>query len=226
MIKLFKNHLKTFDINLPTDRNFCYLNVDNNSINYFSLTFTQLTATDDDTQSCTTYGIHAASNEIEHFYVTKESTAVNLIVLNDNRLNDIENVTQITRLTKVDLSNNPMLTEEALMNLKTAKNIQSLTLKWLNLTRLEIVRGLNYLTELDVSNNLLEDVDFTVFKNGLTDFYKLSLANNRITTLDVEKLLEKFPNISYLNVKGNHLTRTHLNDILAVLNGKSVTVIQ
>lgn len=229
VVKIFKNNLKTFEINLPNDRNFCYLNVDNNSINYFSLTFTQLTASDDDTQTdCTTYGIHAENNAIDHFYVTKESMAVNLFVLNNNRLNNIENVTQITALTKLDLSNNPRLTDEDLIELKNAKKIQGLTLKQLNLTRLDIdiFSHFGQLTELDVSNNLLEEVDFAAFSDGLSDFYKLNLANNQITSLNVDKLLEKFPNISYLNIRGNRLTRNHLNDILAALNGKSITVIQ
>lgn len=227
VIKLFKNHLQTFDINLQADRNFCYLNIDNNSINYFSLTFIQLTATADD-DTCTSHGIHASNNEIEYFYVTKESMAVNLIALNGNRLNNIENLTQIMALTKVDLSNNPLLTEEALKDLKHAKNIRGLSLKGINLTRLDkrTLGTLKNLSELDVSNNSLETIDFMVFADGLKDFYKLNLANNRITTIDVDKLLEKFPNISYLNIKGNLLTRSHLNSIVSTLNRKNVTVMQ
>ncbi|XP_063695516.1 leucine-rich repeat-containing protein 15-like [Culicoides brevitarsis] len=226
-IKIFKNYLHTFDVNLASDRTFCYLNVDNNSINYFSLTFTRLIEATSDDIDCTLYGIHASHNEIQHFYVSRESTAVNLIAINGNRLKNLQNVTLLPALTKLDIGNNPELAEDALNDgLKLSRGIQSLSLKELNLTRLdpEVFLKLSKLTELDLSKNQLTNLDLNVFPDGLTDFYKLNLANNHLTSLDVEKLQEKFPNLTFLNIKGNQFTRNQLKSILEAL--KNVTVIQ
>ncbi|CEF68724.1 Leucine-rich repeat-containing protein [Strongyloides ratti] len=131
------------------------------------------------------------------------------LILSKNKLTSIGELLNLEKLVELNLNEN-LITSLVLVNtqtpisnlylphleiLKLSKNMMtSSTLGKLNL------KYLKNLKEIDLSGNIIDRIDFSIFSN-LPNLEKLCLQNNQIKTL-VRRLL---PKLSYLNLSSNKI---------------------
>lgn len=114
------------------------------------------------------------------------------LVLNDNKISTISNLSQLPNLSHLSLSNNLISICDRL-HVKIG-NILSLNLSQNNLTSLECFKKLYSLENLDLSCNKICDIDEIVHIRDLPCLENLLLTGNNVaTTVDYRiKVLEYF----------------------------------
>jgi Leucine-rich repeat (LRR) protein len=72
------------------------------------------------------------------------------------------------------------------------------------LAKIEGLKNLKYLKKLDLSNNLLRNIEEIVSLKSITH---LNLANNKISELKNIAYINELPNLKYLNLEGNPMSQ-------------------
>jgi internalin A len=126
---------------------------------------------------------------------TNKATRLNLSSL---ALTEIPpQISELTRLTKLDLSNNEFTEIKSLENLT---QLTKLDLKGNKITEIKGLKNLTQLTELHLSNNKITEIKGLENLAQLTELY---LSNNQLAEI---KGLEKNTQLSFLNLSKNKLT--------------------
>ncbi len=129
--------------------------------------------------------LECRSNQISQFGTTNFPTTLTKLVIENNNLTNLSEISSFTNLKHLSVSNNKLGT----LDVRALNSLEHLNCQKCELTDLQVA-GLSNLKYLAYSRNQLSDVDTT----GLTALDKYHCGENPITSLD----LSKTPNISWL----------------------------
>ncbi|XP_017461906.1 PREDICTED: toll-like receptor 7 [Rhagoletis zephyria] len=138
------------------------------------------------------------------------------LLLGSNNLSDIANITNITGLLQLDLSNNPI----GPVNITTfdrLKRLRMLSLRAIGLQRLTfgmLSKQLS-LESLDLSYNNLTELNLDIFVPYLSNLRYLFVDGNNLTEVQGKGGFSYvFPNLSKLGVSRNRFNCTYLHTLL------------
>lgn len=164
--------------------------------------------------------LEAANNRIRSLSI-ENPLAMRSLLLSNNCLADLSNITAMEKLEVLDLSQNRI----GRLNISSLVRLKSLTL--LNLAQTEL-RDLNYgsfagqreLKILDVSYNGLNDINLDILSPYLGRLERLHLDGNNLT--DVGGLFQvhlpsMFPVLNTLGISNNNFNCTYLTKVLRTL---------
>ena len=135
--------------------------------------------------------------------------------LSDSNITDLSPLWGLTNLSVLDLSFNNITDISSLSGLT---NLSVLNLYSSNITDLSPLSGLTYLSGLNLSSSNITDLSPL---SGLTYLSGLNLSFNNIT--DISSLVG-LTNLTGLDLRGNALSLSSINDHIATLESRGVTV--
>lgn len=232
-LELNNNHISQLQIDQFTDlRNLRVLNLAHNKlrslpreiflhtrIEYLDLSHNQLTMWPANTLSdigFTLRSVHIAANEIEYlepnmflntqYVYTLDLSQNKLVVIPDNTFSFLSN------LTNLDLSNNPLVTANLEQIFHHTPMIRILNLRSMGLYHMPSLLETNYLSELDVSMNNLQE---TSSLNRLKNLRLLKIAQNKVS--NISGLAERLPtSLRVLDLSRNPIRKILLQDFTRI----------
>lgn len=155
--------------------------------------------------------LDASENELVSLNFGTKLVDLQNLDISDNMLNTLDEIQELTSLKKITASNNPLNITD-LYCLKGMNQLSELNLSVCNLTSIEGIQTDN-LTELRLSNNQITDLEQLRNSKCLV---LLDVSHNQI--VDIEPLLEVTA-LTELNVSGNSLgTLTALGELRNIIN--------
>jgi Leucine-rich repeat (LRR) protein len=155
-----------------------------------------------------------------------ESTALQVLYINNNNVGDISFLSKLNQLEYLDLSFNPEVQIE-LSSFASMPSLKILGLNSINLSssRLEfgLFSHLNQLTTLELASNHMKTIDISVFF-GMTALQTLYLNDNRLKELNTDDLRNNFPNLSTIRIFNNNWDCRYVRSIMLVLGQMQVTI--
>lgn len=155
--------------------------------------------------------LHTFTNKICERFSNLEELDLKGVLL---RKIDSDAFDQCLKLKQLDLSGNH-LTEIDTNRFKNNQNLESIDLhgNYLKEMDLSILIGLTSLVFLDVSRNRLQT--FSVYKSPkLSLLRELGLQNNELTELNEQTIVQKFPNLETLGIRGNLLQCKRVEEMI------------
>ena len=145
-------------------------------------------------------------------------TNLTSIVLLNNNITDLSPLSGLTNLEWLHLNGNN-ITESDISLLSGLTNLSVLELSSSNITDLSSLSGLTNLTDLRLSFSNITDLSSL---SGLTNLSVLNLFFSNIT--DISSLVG-LTNLTELDLRGNALSLSSINDHIATLESRGVTVL-
>lgn len=141
---------------------------------------------------------------------------VNTLLLRQNNLTDITNITLLTHLTELDLSFNPVGTP----NISTFQNLQHLTILSLKATGIRkltfgMFAKLTMLDNLDLSYNNLTELNLDIFVPANANIRSFFVDANNLTEIQGKYTFAKaFPQLVELGISRNRFNCSYLHWLL------------
>lgn len=163
--------------------------------------------------------LNVSHNNISQIDLTSLSASLVVLDLSNNNLSNLERVFEkTTKLKYLNLAFNPI------GNLKIETfaympDLQHLILRRTNISDIELGTFSHHgkLVSLDLSDNLLQKLDFSLFIPILPEMKSLSLARNQLSELSgFENKL--FPELILFDIKGNNFNCSYLQSFLKAHN--------
>ncbi|XP_035788373.1 insulin-like growth factor-binding protein complex acid labile subunit [Anopheles albimanus] len=141
-----------------------------------------------------------------------------------NRLTNLVNVTDLSHLTMLDVSFNP-LGDLPLTTFLSLPNLIVLNLEATNQTHLEhgLFSQQQRLVWLDLSFNRLERFELSVL-TAATGLRQLYLDGNALTTIDYGQLYELFPLLRHLGLFANHWNCSYLIQLMRYCKRHDISI--
>lgn len=159
--------------------------------------------------------IDISNNKIEKFRVSENCS---IIKASNNRISELEFLTNNTQITTLDFSsNNLKSTPEINEFLKTHKNVISLDLShnFFGSFNVDDFAEMANLKELSLSENRMTEIPFGLFAH-LKSLEMLNISRNNLKTIDFHMFLS-LANLKSLDVSGNALTNIDQYEQLRVM---------
>ncbi|XP_055678363.1 leucine-rich repeat-containing G-protein coupled receptor 4-like [Lutzomyia longipalpis] len=167
--------------------------------------------------------LSAKNNKIRYIEI-KPDIAITTLELAGNMITNIENITKIWMLEKLDLSENPL----SQLNVSTFSLLDDL--RTLNLRSTGISVDQNYftaqkkLTFLDISANGLTSLNLKNLKS-LTSLQTLYLHENKLIELEnIEDIKKILPSLTTISLAKNRFSCSYISKILTILNNLNISV--
>lgn len=219
-VNLVENVLKTLHLQLP----FTLLKLDfsNNRIEKVLVEPLHNRTESDPKEQLRVIG---ANNTINDFYIDS-NFLVTHIVLSNNSITNIFNISQISSLIDLSLGFNP-IEQLPLNTFDNMPDLMFLNLEHTNLSRLEFgtFSQAAKLKHLDISYNNLQEIDMDMLA-ALSSLEELSLSGNNLTKLEYAELLELFPRLRYLGISNNYWDCKTLASIVKYLNKQHIGLLE
>ncbi|ETN61044.1 carboxypeptidase N subunit 2 [Anopheles darlingi] len=141
-----------------------------------------------------------------------------------NRLTNLVNITDLSRLTTLDVSFNP-LGDLPLTTFLSLPNLVVLNLEATNQTHLEhgLFSQQQRLVWLDLSFNRLERFELSVL-TAATGLQQLYLDGNALTSLDYGQLYELMPVLRHLGLFANHWNCSYLIQLMRYCKRHNISI--
>lgn len=164
--------------------------------------------------------ISASNNQITTIVAPNWSEIWRLI-LSNNSISDIENISTLTNLTNLDLSQNNITDLNPLVLLE---NLEILNLKNVEFDaeNFEIFFNLTNLIEIDLSSNELENFDLNDFFYLQQRLKKLLLNENNLTEINYKDIKTILPSIEVIEIYENNWNCTYLKPMLDYFHVKKI----
>lgn len=154
---------------------------------------------------------HVLANDNRIEMILGTGLKVTDLVLTDNAISDVRPIVRMTNLTKLGLSNNPLLPNSVFASLTKLKELL------LSNTNIQISENtfanLSSMVLLDLSYNNLTHLDFSLF-SSMIELELLIVAYNRIEKINFIELREFLPDLRVLEICGNGWNATYMQRIL------------
>lgn len=193
------NELKNFQL---TEKNIVHqLHLDNNYLTNLTINATRF--------------VRASHNQISELFL-HQSLHIETLDLSANKLSSILNITNITHMLYLDVSDNPI----GPLNISTfsqLKRLRGLNLRGTGIRELKfgMFSKQKYLEELDLSFNNLTILNLDMFVPYLTNLKKFLIDGNGLTELQGNRTFsEAFPQLQKLGVSRNRFNCSYLHHLL------------
>ncbi|XP_017042992.1 protein artichoke [Drosophila ficusphila] len=193
------NQLKNFQL---TEKNIVHqLHLDNNNLTNLTINATRF--------------VRASHNQISELYL-HQSLHIETLDLSANNLTSISNITNITYLLYLDISENPI----GPLNVSTfsqLKRLRGLNLRGTGIRELKfgMFSKQKYLEELDLSFNNMTSLNLDMFVPYLTNLKKFLIDGNGLSELQGNRSFsDAFPQLQKLGVSKNHFNCSYLHRLL------------
>ncbi|XP_020816859.1 insulin-like growth factor-binding protein complex acid labile subunit [Drosophila serrata] len=193
------NQLRNFQL---TEKNIVHqLHLDNNHLTNLTINATRF--------------VRASHNNISEL-ILHQSLHIETLDLSANRLTSISNITNITYMLYLDVSDNPI----GPLNISTfaqLKRLRGLNLRGTGIRELKfgMFSKQKYLEELDLSFNNLTTLNLDMFVPYLTNLKKFLVDGNELTELQGNRSFsDTFPQLQKLGVSRNRFNCSYLHHLL------------
>lgn len=146
--------------------------------------------------------------------------------LRRNLIADFTNISSLVKIEVLDVSNNPI----GALNISSFARMSSLVrlnLELTNITKESLTFGTfahnPNLTQLDLSYNQLQHIDFNIF-SSLTHLTHLKIDGNNLTEIPYENLKAFFPKLSLISLVDNDWSCAYLSNMTKQLKALNVIV--
>ncbi|KAH8283340.1 hypothetical protein KR054_007903 [Drosophila jambulina] len=193
------NQLRNFQL---TEKNIVHqLHLDNNHLTNLTINATRF--------------VRASHNNISELFL-HQSLHIETLDLSANRLTSISNITNITYMLYLDVSDNPI----GPLNISTfaqLKRLRGLNLRGTGIRELKfgMFSKQKYLEELDLSFNNLTSLNLDMFVPYLTNLKKFLVDGNELRELQGNRSFsDTFPQLQKLGVSRNRFNCSYLHHLL------------
>lgn len=170
--------------------------------------------------------ILANSNLITTFYIISNLNVVESIWIINNRISDIKNLAQFSKMSNLKLLQASLNPISDLTPLKDNLALEELYLyfsyKQYGEIDLNIFSNIS-LKKLDISGNFLKKIDFAPIKINKR-MEELFMNSNSLKEFDYKKMIEKFPSIKKIHISDNNFNCSFIQSFLNFTIEKSIEV--
>jgi Leucine-rich repeat (LRR) protein len=172
--------------------------------------------------------IQLNNNDIKATFASRENEIIESFDLSQNQLQDVSNLSFLINVKSLNLSFNHALFMTSLCCQNWMETLNTLSLDGIYqnyfIETISSLKPLKNLQFLNIGENNLSNISFKIFPK-LENLKGLSLHKNLLTTLNINRLKTKFPNLTTIDLCDYQLGSS-LCDIMRSFKGQNITVIK